>query len=167
MCLASGRACSRVRPNRVRADKAYASRKNRAYLRSRGIRCTIPDKADQARNRKKRGSRDEPRCRLRSAVEMTEQPLGRARRVRTKPRRDIDRQDQAPAVEARQRQPDQYSPQPIDADPALVQAAVQRSMPTTMLGQQRQVHRDFTAPSAHNIASANSNNSSRRAVRHS
>ncbi|WP_374190450.1 hypothetical protein [Streptomyces sp. MBT60] len=41
----------RVRPNRVRADKAYASRKNRAYLRRRGIRCTIPDKADQARNR--------------------------------------------------------------------------------------------------------------------
>lgn len=41
----------RVRPNRVRADKAYASRKNRAYLRRRGIPCTIPDKADQARNR--------------------------------------------------------------------------------------------------------------------
>ncbi|GAB2956335.1 IS5 family transposase [Micromonospora polyrhachis] len=47
----------RVRPNRVSADKAYASRKNRVYLRRRGIRCTIPDKADQARNRKKRGSR--------------------------------------------------------------------------------------------------------------
>ncbi|CAL9334853.1 IS5 family transposase ISBli8 [Streptomyces sp. enrichment culture] len=46
----------RTRPDRVRADKAYASRKNRAYLRRRGIRCTIPDKADQARNRKKRGS---------------------------------------------------------------------------------------------------------------
>lgn len=46
----------RVRPRRVRADKAYASRKNRAYLRRRGIRCTIPDKADQVRNRKKRGS---------------------------------------------------------------------------------------------------------------
>nr|WP_235032274.1 transposase [Actinacidiphila yanglinensis] len=45
----------RVRPDRVRADKAYASRKNRAYLRRRGIRCTIPDKADQARNRQKRG----------------------------------------------------------------------------------------------------------------
>ncbi|WP_369148655.1 transposase [Streptomyces sp. R44] len=43
----------RVRPDRVRADKAYASRKNRAYLRRRGIRCTIPDKADQARNRQK------------------------------------------------------------------------------------------------------------------
>ncbi|MFD3622964.1 IS5/IS1182 family transposase, partial [Streptomyces sp. NPDC058676] len=42
---------------RVRADKAYASRKNRAYLRRRGIRCTIPDKVDQARNRRKRGSR--------------------------------------------------------------------------------------------------------------
>lgn len=47
----------RTRPNRVRADKAYASRKNRAYLRKRGIRCTIPDKADQVRNRKKLGFR--------------------------------------------------------------------------------------------------------------
>ncbi|WP_399895166.1 IS5 family transposase [Streptomyces sp. BBFR51] len=47
----------RDRPNRVRADKAYASRKNRAYLRRRGIRCTIPDRADQARNRQKLGSR--------------------------------------------------------------------------------------------------------------
>lgn len=37
--------------------KAYASRKNRAYLRRRGIRRTIPDKADQSRNRKKRDSR--------------------------------------------------------------------------------------------------------------
>ncbi|MDX6758750.1 IS5 family transposase [Streptomyces sp. F8] len=46
----------RVRPRRVRADKAYASRKNRSYLRRRGIRCTIPDKADRPRNRKKRGS---------------------------------------------------------------------------------------------------------------
>ncbi|WP_443043584.1 IS5 family transposase [Streptomyces sp. GS7] len=58
VCVArpgSGR--PRTRPNRVRADKAYASRKNRAYLRRRGIRCTIPDKADQARNRKKLGSR--------------------------------------------------------------------------------------------------------------
>ncbi|GAA2974586.1 hypothetical protein GCM10010446_68540 [Streptomyces enissocaesilis] len=44
-------------PHHVRADKAYASRKNRAYLRRRGIRCTIPDKADQVHNRKRRGSR--------------------------------------------------------------------------------------------------------------
>ncbi|MFJ9662722.1 transposase [Streptomyces griseoflavus] len=47
----------RTRPRRVRADKAYASAKNRAYLRRRRIRCTIPDKADQAAHRKKRGSR--------------------------------------------------------------------------------------------------------------
>ncbi|WP_308312638.1 transposase [Streptomyces sp. ISL-11] len=46
----------RVRPRRVRPDKAYASRKNRACLRRRGIRGTVPDKVDQARNRKKRGS---------------------------------------------------------------------------------------------------------------
>lgn len=46
-----------VRPDRVRADKAYASRRNRACLRRRGILCTIPDKADQARNRQKLGSR--------------------------------------------------------------------------------------------------------------
>ncbi|WP_405594542.1 transposase [Streptomyces sp. NBC_01092] len=45
------------RPRRVRADKLYASRKNRAYLRRRGIRCTIPAKVDQARNRRELGSR--------------------------------------------------------------------------------------------------------------
>ncbi|GAA2467611.1 IS5 family transposase [Streptomyces mauvecolor] len=68
----------RIRPNRVRADKAYASRKNRAYLRRRGIRCTIPDKADQARNRQKLGSRggrpphfDPADYRERHAVEMS------------------------------------------------------------------------------------------------
>ncbi|MFF6895967.1 IS5 family transposase [Streptomyces microflavus] len=46
----------RVHPDSVRADKAYASRRNRAHLRRRGIRCTIPDKADQARNRRRLGS---------------------------------------------------------------------------------------------------------------
>ncbi|MFD8970813.1 IS5 family transposase [Streptomyces sp. NPDC059568] len=46
----------RVRPLRVRGDKAYSSRANRAYLRRRGIRCTIPEPADQIRNRKRRGS---------------------------------------------------------------------------------------------------------------
>ncbi len=47
----------RVRPRRVRPDKAYASRRNRANRRRQGIRCTIPDKADQACNRRKLGSR--------------------------------------------------------------------------------------------------------------
>lgn len=45
----------RTRPDRVLADKAYASRANRAYLRRRGIRSTIPIKADQAAGRRKRG----------------------------------------------------------------------------------------------------------------
>jgi transposase len=46
---------ARTRPDRVLADKAYSSRHNRAYLRQRGIKATIPEPADQARNRKKRG----------------------------------------------------------------------------------------------------------------
>ncbi len=46
----------RTRPDKVRADKAYGSRANRAYLRKRGIRRTIPEKRDQKANRKKHGS---------------------------------------------------------------------------------------------------------------
>jgi hypothetical protein len=46
----------RRRADRVRADKAYGSRANRDYLRRRGIRCTIPEKSDQIRNRKKLGT---------------------------------------------------------------------------------------------------------------
>jgi transposase len=49
--------CGRPRttPDRVLADKAYGSRANRAYLRRRGIRCTIPEKADQVCHRKNKG----------------------------------------------------------------------------------------------------------------
>ncbi|WP_443033385.1 IS5 family transposase [Streptomyces sp. ACA25] len=47
----------RTKPSRVRADKAYGPRANRSYLRRRRIGCTIPEKADQVRNRKKLGSR--------------------------------------------------------------------------------------------------------------
>lgn len=46
----------RTRPDAVAADKAYSSRANRAYLRRRNIRAVIPEKVDQAANRKKRGS---------------------------------------------------------------------------------------------------------------
>ncbi|GAA3261825.1 IS5 family transposase [Dactylosporangium siamense] len=47
----------RTRPDRVLADKAYAGKANRAYLRRHGIRATIPIKADHAANRRKLGSK--------------------------------------------------------------------------------------------------------------
>jgi transposase len=53
--LGTGR--PRVRPDRVLADKAYTSRANRRYLRRRGIKATIPSKADQDANRRKLGSK--------------------------------------------------------------------------------------------------------------
>jgi transposase len=45
----------RTRPDRVLADKAYSSKANRSYLSRRGIKATIPIKADQAANRRKKG----------------------------------------------------------------------------------------------------------------
>jgi transposase len=45
----------RTRPDRVLADKAYSSKANRALLRRRGIKATIPIKDDQAANRRKKG----------------------------------------------------------------------------------------------------------------
>lgn len=46
---------TRSRPDRVLADKAYSSAANRAYLRRRGIKATIPIKADQAAHRAAKG----------------------------------------------------------------------------------------------------------------
>ena len=47
----------RTRPDRVLADKAYTSKANRAHLRGRGIKATIPSKADQDAHRKAKGSK--------------------------------------------------------------------------------------------------------------
>jgi transposase len=52
--LAGGR--PRTTPDRVLADKAYTSAANRAYLRRRGIKATIPSKADQDAHRRAKGS---------------------------------------------------------------------------------------------------------------
>lgn len=47
----------RRRPARVLADRAYASRANRAWLRAHHIKATIPVPADQAGHRTRRGRR--------------------------------------------------------------------------------------------------------------
>lgn len=51
--IGAGRA--RTRPDSVLADRAYGSRHNRQYLRTRGITAVIPEKKDQIASRKKRG----------------------------------------------------------------------------------------------------------------
>ncbi len=47
----------RTRPGRVLGDKAYSSRAIRSHLRRRGITATIPEPADQHKNRLRRGRR--------------------------------------------------------------------------------------------------------------
>lgn len=66
----------RTRPDAVAADKAYSSQCIRRYLRRRGIRAVIPEKKDQAANRKKRGraggrpvSHDQARYKERNTAE--------------------------------------------------------------------------------------------------
>lgn len=67
------------RPERVVGDKGYSSRKNRAYLRRRGIRYTIPHRDDE-----RRGPFDKTVYRMRNRIERLINRLKQFRRLATR-----------------------------------------------------------------------------------
>ena len=76
MARPSGHGRPRTRVAHLTGDKAYSSRANRAALRARRIRHTIPEREDQQANRARRGARggrpaafDRARYRQRNQVE--------------------------------------------------------------------------------------------------
>jgi transposase len=87
--LGGGRA--RQHPDRVLADRAYSARTNRAWLRHRQIKATIPEPADQIGHRKRRGAAggrppafDADRYKDRSSIERTIARLKQHRAVATR-----------------------------------------------------------------------------------
>jgi transposase len=76
----TGRGQPRRRPKRLVADKAYGKRSFRQFLRRRGIRVTIPRKA----NERRRGTFDKAIYRERNQVERFFNRLKQCRRVATR-----------------------------------------------------------------------------------
>jgi len=80
----------RTRPDELLADKAYSSKAIRSHLRGRGIRTTIPLKADQQPGRRRRGTRgrlpafDAESYRQRNVVERAVNKLRATRAVATR-----------------------------------------------------------------------------------
>lgn len=81
----------RSKPDSVAADRAYSNRPCREYLRRRGIRHTIPEKADSQATRLRKGSRggrrpgfDPDRYKKRNTVERAINKLKNSRAVATR-----------------------------------------------------------------------------------
>ena len=70
----------RQRPQRIVADKGYGSRSFRQFLRKRGIRSTLPRKA----NERRRGKFDKSIYRQRNIVERFFNRLKQSRRLATR-----------------------------------------------------------------------------------
>jgi transposase len=72
-------------------DKAYSSRRNRRYLRTRQIKHTVPEPKDQRANRRRRGSQggrptgfDKEKYKRRNEAERTINRLKHSRAVATR-----------------------------------------------------------------------------------
>ncbi|WP_416070029.1 MULTISPECIES: IS5 family transposase [Streptomyces] len=81
----------RTRPDHLLGDKGYSSRKIRSYLRKRGIPHTIPERADQRANRRRRRSSggrppafDTERYKQRNVVERCFNALKQYRAIATR-----------------------------------------------------------------------------------